>query len=291
MEPTKDTNLITGIHHVTAISGDAQQNIDFYTGVLGLKLVKQTVNFDYPEVYHFYFGDNTGAPGSIMTTFPYGAKLTKGRHGKGKINTTAFSLPYHAVDYWVRRLEHFDLLFKHPQERFGGNEVVIYLEDPDGMGVELIFNESDKRPPISTGAVSDEYAIQGIHHVELWLESFERTAALLTERMNHTLIAERSGRLRYGVEDTPGKFIDLLWIPETLRGLDGRGMVHHVAFSISGNRVAFCSRSLPPSRASRSMRNRNIWENRCNYLLNSKRRGNSSTSRSPLFSITHPNSC
>ncbi len=122
-------------------------------------------------------------------------------------------------------------VFKHPQERFGGNEVVIYLEDPDGMSVELIFNESDKRPPISTGAVPDEYAIRGIHHVELWLESFERTAALLTERMNHTLIAESSGRFRYGVEDTPGKFVDLLWIPETLRGLDGRGMVHHVAFS------------------------------------------------------------
>src|SRR5690554_4237924 len=122
-------------------------------------------------------------------------------------------------------------VFKHPQERFGRNEVVIYLEDPDDMGVELIFNESDKRPPISTGAVPDEYAIQGIHHVELWLESFERTAALLTERMNHTLIAERSGRFRYGVEDAPGKFVDLLWIPGTLRGLDRRGMVNHVAFS------------------------------------------------------------
>ena len=203
-------------------------------------------------------------------------------------------------------------VFKHPQERFGGNEVVIYLEDPDGMGVELIFNESDKRPPISTGAVSDEYAIQGIHHVELWLESFERTAALLTERMNHTLIAERSGRLRYGVEYTPGKFVDLLWIPETLRGLDG-GEWYIMAFtpdtthSWSGRagvvrdgtdgvrdrnyfrsiyfreRVASCSRSLLPSRASRSMKNRNIWENRC-YCLNSKRRGNSSTSRS-LFSV------
>ena len=182
-------------------------------------------------------------------------------------------------------------VFKHPQERFGGNEVVIYLEDTDDMSVELIFNESDKRPPISTGAVPDEYAIRGIHHVELWLESFERTAALLAERMNYTLIAESSGRFRYGVEDTPGKFVDLLWIPETLRGLDGRGMVHHVAFSISGSRVVSCSRSRLPSRASRLMNTPNIWESRCNYLLNSKRRGNSSTSRSPLFSITHPNSC
>ena len=223
-------HLITGIHHVTAISGDAQPNIDFYTGILGLRLVKQTVNFDYPEVYHFYFGDNEGAPGSIMTTFPYGDDLTNGRHGKGKINTTAFSLPYNAVDYWIKRLDHFDIKFKHPQERFSGSEVVIYLEDPDGMGIELIFNELDNRPAITTGAVPEEYSIRGIHHVELWLESFERTAALLTEQMNHTLIAEGSGRLRYGVENVPGKYVDILCMPETLRGLDGRGMVHHVAF-------------------------------------------------------------
>ena len=222
---------ITGIHHVTAISGDAQQNIDFYTGILGLKLVKQTVNYDHPEVYHFYFGNNEGDPGTIMTTFPYGSEMTNGRHGKGKVNTTAFSVPLSAVDYWMQRLEHFDLLSKHPQERFGGSEVVIYLEDDDGMGVELIFNDADDRPPISTGAVPEDHAIRGIHHVELWLESFERTAVLLTERMNHTLIAESSGRFRYGVEDIPGKFVDILCMPDTLKGLDGRGMVHHVAFS------------------------------------------------------------
>lgn len=231
MKSSNTTRLITGIHHVTAISGDVQENIDFYTGVLGLKLVKQTVNFDFPEVYHFYFGDDTGAPGSIMTTFPYGVDLNNGRHGKGKINTTAFSLPYAGIDYWVKRLNHFDILTKHPQERFSGSEVVIYLEDPDGMGIELIFNEQDNRAPIHTGALPSEYAIQGIHHVEIWLESFERTAALLTERMNHVLIAENAGRFRYGVEDAPGKYVDILWIPETLRGLDGRGMVHHVAFS------------------------------------------------------------
>ena len=227
------SKLISGIHHVTAISGDTQRNIDFYTGVLGLHLVKQTVNFDYPEVYHFYFGDKHGTPGTIMTTFPYGEDARMGRHGKGKISTTAFSVPYLSLDYWLKRLEHFQILYKHPQERFSGSEVVVYFEDHDGMGIELIFNDADNREPITNGSVQSEYAIRGIHHVELWLESYELTAALLTEQLNHKLISESSGRLRFGVENSPGKFVDLLGMPNSLKGLEGRGMVHHVAFSTS----------------------------------------------------------
>lgn len=223
--------LITGIHHVTAISGDVQQNIDFYAGILGLIPVKRTVNFENPEVYHFYFGDSTGTPGTIFTTFPYGNSFPNGRHGKGKISTTAFSVPLAGIDYWMMRLDHFEVAYKHPQERFGGEEVVIYLEDPDGMGIELIFNENDDRKPITNGAIPEKFSIKGIHHVELWLESFERTAALLTTQLNHKLIRESSQRFRFGVENSPGKFVDLLCTPDVLKGLEGRGMVHHVAFS------------------------------------------------------------
>lgn len=231
MSENDNSKLITGIHHITAISGFAQQNIDFYSGILGLRLVKRTVNFDYPEVYHFYFGNETGDPGTIMTTFPYGADMPAGRHGKGMVNTTAFSVPYSAIDYWQKRLKHFNLLHKHPQERFGGREVVIYLEDPDGMGIELIFNENDSRPPISTGAVPPEHSIRGFHHAELWLESYERTAGVLTEGLNHYLIKEGAGRQRYGVKDEPGHFVDLVTATDGLRGLEGSGMVHHIAFS------------------------------------------------------------
>ena len=137
---------ITGIHHVTAVSGGAQENVDFYTGILGLRLVKKTINFDVPDVYHFYYGDETGSPGSIMTTFPYG-QLAKGRHGKGFINTTTFSIAYDSIDYWTARLKRLGVNHKHPQERFQG-EVVIYLEDPDGLGLELVFNDKDKRFPV-----------------------------------------------------------------------------------------------------------------------------------------------
>lgn len=109
-------NLITGIHHVTALTSDAQTNVDFYTGILGLRLVKKTVNFDAKKVYHFYYGDSAGHPGTILTFFPYIGRA-KGRHGKGFLNTTTFSVNYDSLDYWTSRLKRFNINFKDPQER------------------------------------------------------------------------------------------------------------------------------------------------------------------------------
>lgn len=222
--------LITGLHHVTAVTGDSQDNIDFYTGILGLRLVKKTVNFEYSDVYHFYFGDEFGTPGTIMTTFPYGKGLANGRHGKGMLNTTAFSTALGGLDYWLERLDRFNIPYKQPQERFSG-EVFIYLEDFDGLGLELVFNDKDSRKGYDNGNIPGEYAIKGIHHVEIWLESYERTAALLTTQMDHNLIRETSNRIRLGTEDLPGKYVDLLAAPGALKGLAGRGTVHHVAFA------------------------------------------------------------
>jgi glyoxalase family protein len=163
--------LITGLHHVTAITGDTQENIDFYTGVLGLRLVKTTVNFDYSDVYHFYFGDEFGTPGTIMTTFPYGKGLVNGRHGKGMLNTTAFSISMDALDYWMNRLNQFNIPFKQPQQRFSG-EVFIYLEDFDGLGLELVFNDKDERTGYNNHFIPKDFAIKGIHHVEIWLDAY-----------------------------------------------------------------------------------------------------------------------
>ena len=222
--------LITGLHHVTAVTGDAQENIDFYTGVLGLRLIKKTINFDVSEVYHFYFGDEFGTPGTIMTTFPYGKSLASGRHGKGMLNTTAFSISMDALDYWLERLTKFNIPYKQPQQRFSG-EVFIYLEDFDGLGLELVFNEKDDRKGYDNGSVPKDFAIKGFHHVEIWVEAYERTAALLTTQMDHQLIAESSDRFRFGTEDKPGKYVDLLCTPSVLKGLPGRGTIHHVAFA------------------------------------------------------------
>lgn len=217
-------NLVTGIHHVTALAGNPQKNIDFYAGILGLRLVKKTVNFDAPEVYHFYYGDEMGMPGSILTFFPYG-NIAKGRHGKGMLNTTSFSVPMSSFDYWLERLKKFGVNFKPPQQRFN-DEAYIYFEDEDGLGLELVFNDKDERKGFSYGHIPIEYAVKGFYNVEIWEEGYERTAALLTEQLDHKLISEQSNRFRFAAQDTPGNYVDIICAPDSLRGLGGGGTVH-----------------------------------------------------------------
>jgi len=221
--------LITGIHHVTAIAADAQTNIDFYAGILGIRLVKKTVNFDAQEVYHFYYGDKVGHPGSILTFFPYQG-LTNGRHGKGMLNTTTFSLATASMNYWMDRLKKFGVPFKAPQERFG-NELVIYFEDPDGLGLELIFSDNDTRTGYTSGHIPGEHSIKGLYNVEIWEEGYERTAGLLTGQLDHALVGEKSNRFRFAASAAPGNFVDIICSPDSLRGLAGSGTVHHIAFS------------------------------------------------------------
>ena len=223
------SQLISGIHHITAIAGDAQKNIDFYTGFLGLRLVKKTVNFDAPEVYHFYYGDEQGLPGSILTFFPYG-QAQSGRHGKGMLNTTTFSVPIESLAYWQQRLKQFNINYKPAQDRFN-SEVVIYFEDGDGLGLELVFNNNDSRSGFTYGHIPQEYAVKGFYSAEIWAEGYERTAGLLTEQMDHKLIAEQGNRFRFAATDTPGNYIDILCTPDSLRGLGGNGTVHHIAFA------------------------------------------------------------
>ena len=219
---------ITGIHHVTALSGNAKKNLEFYAGILGLRLVKKTVNFDAPKVYHLYYGDEFGKPGSILTFFPYEG-LAVGRHGKGMLNTTSFSVPFHSIGFWTERLKRFKIPFKDPEERFE-NEIVIYLEDMDCLGIELVFNDRDKRKGY-TGLLDEEQAIRGLYGVEIWEEGYERTAGLLTTQLNHVLISEKGNRFRYAATDAPGNYVDLVCSPDSLKGLSGSGTVHHIAFA------------------------------------------------------------
>jgi glyoxalase family protein len=221
--------LITGIHHVTALAGDPQQNLDFYSGILGLRLVKKTVNFDAPEVYHFYYGDEMGLPGSILTFFPFEG-IQKGRQGKGMLNTTTFSIPAASLDYWLKRLKQFSIDHKPPTERVPG-EIILYFEDPDGLGLELVANDKDDRPGFTYGHIPLEHAIRGFYSVELWEEGYERTAAVLTEQLDHKLIAEKGNRFRFAATNKPGNYVDIVCAPDRLRGSGGGGTVHHVAFS------------------------------------------------------------
>jgi len=223
------TKLVTGLHHVTALAADPQKNVDFYAGILGLRMVKKTINFDAPDVYHLYYGNETGAPGTIMTFFPYPG-LIRGRHGKGQMTVTSFSIPAHALDYWVKRLKKFNIQHTNPQERFDG-EVFISFEDYDGLGIELVANDNDKRPGFTYGAVPLDNSIKGFYGVALSEEGYERTAALLTENMNHQLIAEKGNLFRFSASGVPGDFVDIVCSPDSMRGLSGSGTIHHLAFA------------------------------------------------------------
>lgn len=223
------TKNITGIHHITALAGDPQQNLDFYCGVLGVRLVKKTVNFDAPEVYHFYYGDEKGLPGSILTFFPYSG-ISRGRHGKGMLNVTSFSVPFSSMAYWEERLERFRIKKRRVMERFE-SEAALYIEDPDGLGIELVFSDKDNRPGFTYGHIPLEHSIKGFYGAEIWEEGYERTAAVLTEQLDHKLIAEKGNRFRFAATDSPGNYIDIVCSPDSLRGLSGGGTVHHIAFN------------------------------------------------------------
>ena len=221
--------LILGIHHVTALASAPQKNIDFYAGVLGLRLVKKTVNFDAPDVYHLYYGNELGKPGSIITFFPYEG-IQRGRHGKGMINVTSFSVPLSSIGFWEKRLKHYNVGFESPQERFD-TEAVISFEDQDGLRLELVFNDRDARPGYASGHIPLEHSIKGFYGVEIWEEGYERTVRLLLDQMDHSLIAEKENHYRFAANNSPGNYVDVLCLPDSLRGLGGGGTVHHMAFA------------------------------------------------------------
>lgn len=221
------SKLITGIHHITAIAGNPQRNLDFYTGILGLRMVKKTINFDAPDVYHFYFGDELGTPGTVFTTFPFdGAR--KGTKGTGELTYTAFSIPIQSLGFWVDRLAKYHISTSDVLTRFG--EKLIRFEDHDGMGIELIANDNDSRNGWTYGNIPGEYAIRGFYGATLNLKSKDLTEKLLTQFMDYQFIAEENGRYRYGTAGKPGDIVDIILDKGGRQGVQSAGTVHHIAF-------------------------------------------------------------
>lgn len=219
--------LILGIHHITAISGHPQQNVDFYSGILGLRLVKKTINFDAPDVYHFYFGDALGRPGTVFTTFPFvGAR--KGSKGVGELTYTAFSVGVDSLGFWEQRLKRFGIPVSNRLIRFGVS--FIRFEDHDGMGIELVANDADDREGWSCGTVPLAHAIKGFYGATLVLRSKELTEKLLLEVMNYRYLGQEGNRHRYGIAGLPGDIVDILVDPTGQRGMQSAGTVHHLAF-------------------------------------------------------------
>ncbi len=220
---------LLGIHHITAIASDPQRNLDFYTGTLGLRLVKLTVNFDDPGTYHFYFGDELGRPGTILTFFPWvGAR--RGRVGNGQAAITSFSIPEGAMGYWQERLKSHGVSFGELRRRF--DEEALVFVDPDGLQLELVtHSEAQARGAWEAGPVPAAYAIRGFHSVTLWESAYERTAALLTETLGFQLIGEQDQRFRFAAaSDDPGNLVDVIHRPDGNPGWGGAGTVHHVAW-------------------------------------------------------------
>ena len=220
----------SGIHHVTAIGGEPQRNVDFYMGMLGLRLVKKTVNFDDPGTYHLYYGDGAGNPGSIMTFFPW-AGAPRGRIGSGQLTVTSFSIPATSLGYWTERLVEGGVCFEKPEDRLG--ETVLRFPDPDGLRLELVTAADDGREGSSDGPAPAEHAVRGFHHVVLTVADPSRTAKLMTDTLGFRQIGEAEGRTRYEAgEGGPGNTVDLSDGTGFPRGTMGVGTVHHVAFRV-----------------------------------------------------------
>ena len=221
--------VIAGIHHVTAIGSDPQANVDFFVSVLGLRLVKRTVNFDDPTTYHLYYGDDIGLPGTILTFFPW-AGAPRGKRGTGQATETAFAVPAGSLDAWMERLAERAIEFDAPEERLG--ERVLSVEGPDGFAIELVEQDgAARRGWWSHGPLRKEHAIRGFAGVTLTVEGYERTAELLTDVMGYRETHRHDNRFRFASgADAPGNTIDVVCAPGRRRGLVAAGTVHHVAF-------------------------------------------------------------
>jgi glyoxalase family protein len=236
---------ILGIHHVTAITSDPQRNIDFYTRILGLRLVKLTVNQDDPTSYHLYYGDELGHPGTILTFFHW-PNIPKGHRGTGEVSAVSFLIPENSINYWIDRFKDKKVEFSGPSKRFE-NEQVITFHDPDGLELELVAHNSAENRTANVwkeGPIPVEHAIRGFYSVTLSEEGYERTSSVLTDELGFVLTHQDANRFRYEIPTTTSSnqkkeeeknvrganIVDVVCLPYTWQAAIGIGSVHHVAW-------------------------------------------------------------
>ncbi|GEC77820.1 ring-cleaving dioxygenase [Flavobacterium aquatile] len=228
-------NTILGIHHITAIAGDAQRNFNFYSKILGLRFIKKTVNFDDPGTYHFYFGDEIGSAGTILTFFPWGEGIQQGRKGSGMATEIGYSVPKGSLDFWIKRFEEHNVIFSNPSEKFG--EKYLTFTDPDGLKLELIESKTlDSRKTWETNEIKSEVALKGFHNITLTLNSIKATSAILTEIFSYRLLDKEANRFRYSTSSVENAaIVDLVELEFEKRGHVANGSVHHVAFRVKND--------------------------------------------------------
>ena len=229
-------NKILGIHHITAIAGEAQRNYDFYTKVLGLRLVKKTVNFDDPGTYHFYYGNENGTPGTILTFFPW-THVKPGRVGTGMATNIGYSVPEGSLDFWKDRFTEYGVSQGKVIEEFG--EAVLPFEDPDGLNLQLIVpSGNDNRPVFETGDIKSNVATKGFHSIALIERNIQPTATILTDIFGYKLLKQEGNRYRFATDSIESaNIVDLIESPTEKPGLVAGGTNHHVAFRVKNEEV------------------------------------------------------
>lgn len=224
-------NTIKGLHHVTAVARDPQRNVDFYRNILGQRLVKRTVNFDSPDTYHFYFADETGTPGSVLTFFAW-PNMRRGVRGNGETNVVAYNIPFGSLPFWVGHLKQNGVTVKSIETRFG--QSMLAFTDPDGMGIELV--EVENFPAVQhweDGPIPQSAALRGFHSVTLWLEEIAPTVELLTGKMGYRSAGQEGSRHRFvGDNASLGSIVDLIHRPGKMQAGFGTGSIHHIAFRV-----------------------------------------------------------
>ncbi|MEP6932221.1 MAG: ring-cleaving dioxygenase [Flavobacterium sp.] len=230
-------NKILGLHHITAIAGDAKRNFNFYSNILGLRFIKKTVNFDDPGTYHFYFGDEVGSAGTILTFFPWGEGIQQGRKGSGMATEIGYSVPKGSLDFWQQRFDKYNVIYNKPAEKFG--EKYLTFLDPDGLKLELIESKTeDSRKAWETEEVKADVATKGFHNITLTLNSIKATAAILTDIFGYKLIDQDVNRYRYATDAVENAaIVDLVELAEEKRGHVANGSVHHVAFRVQNDEI------------------------------------------------------
>ena len=234
-------NRILGLHHITAIAGDAQRNYDFYTKTLGLRMVKKTVNFDDPQTYHFYFGDEVGTPGTILTFFPW-KNVRQGKNGAGMATEIGYSVPRGSLAFWKKRFEALNVRHEDINERFG--EKQLPFQDPDGLWLNLIETKNpDTRKGWKTDEINSDVALKGFHTVTLTQNNIKATAAILTDVFGYQLQEQEGNIYRYQTDAVENAaLVDLLESPGAPRGLNAGGTNHHVAFRVENEEVLMAFR-------------------------------------------------
>jgi glyoxalase family protein len=222
---------VLGIHHITAIAGYAKRNYDFYTKVLGLRFIKKTVNFDDPKTYHFYFGDEVGSPGTILTFFPWEG-VPRGKQGSGMPTEIGYAVPNGTFDFWTNRFTEYFVKVTGSGTRFG--EEYIAFEDPDGLPLTLIIPKiEDNRKPWETDEVGAKVATTGFHSITLTLRSVKETAQILTDIFDYKFVGQEGNRYRYATNHVANAaIVDLLEAPNEMPTGNAGGTIHHVAFRV-----------------------------------------------------------